>query len=87
MRTRQTNQRTEPQISQQRQFSEFARNGTFESIVFCSNRMARKCEQAWHSFQRDKPIHVPRSSRVNDVSSPSSLRIDPVSRLRAVQTE
>jgi hypothetical protein len=85
MSTRQTNPRTKIQLSQQRQFSEFARNWTRELTEPCSNRMARKCEQAWHSCQQDKPIHVRSTSLVKDVSSPSSLGMEPVSWLYPVQ--
>jgi hypothetical protein len=84
---RQTNPRTEPQQSQWHQFSEFARNRARELIKFCSNRMARKCELAWHSCQQDKYIHVPSHSKVNDVSAPSSLGMEPVSPLKPVQRE
>jgi hypothetical protein len=49
IRKRYTNPRTEPQISQRRQLFEFARNGTSELIMICSNRMARKCELGGHS--------------------------------------
>jgi hypothetical protein len=86
--TRPTTPRTERQCSQKCQASEFSRNGTRELIFICSNRMARKCEQAWHSYeQEDKPIHVQRKRAINDVSSPSSLGMEPVSRLSAVQIE
>jgi hypothetical protein len=79
--------RTEIQLSQPQKFCEFARNGTRELIMICSNRMARKCEQAWHPYKKDKPIHVPSHSSVNDVSSPSSLGIWPVSWLYSDGTE
>jgi hypothetical protein len=79
IRIRQTNPRTERQESQQRQFFEFDRNWTRELIIIWSNRMARACEQACHSYEQDKPIHVLRYSWVNNVSSPSWLGIEPVS--------
>jgi hypothetical protein len=85
IRTRQINPRTEPQLSQRRQCSEFARNGSRQLIIICTNRMARKCEQAWHDYKQDTPIHVPRSSRVNDASRPSSLRMELESWLFPVQ--
>jgi hypothetical protein len=78
-RTRWTNARTEPQESQCGQFSEVARNGTRELIFIWRNRMARKCEQAWHSYEQDIPIHVPSLSIFNEGSSPSSLGMEPVS--------
>jgi hypothetical protein len=84
MTTRHINPRTEIQRSQRCKFSEFARNGTRELIRSCSNS---KCEQAWHSCHQDTPIHVQRSSQVNDISSPSSLGMKPVSWLRSVQIE
>jgi hypothetical protein len=87
-KTRQT--RTDGQPNQQGKCSEFARNCTRELISTCSNnRMARKwCEQAWrHSCQQEKPIHVRTYSSVNSVSSPSSLGMEPVSRLPTVRTE
>jgi hypothetical protein len=87
MPTRQTNALTKPQLSQRRQFSEFARNGTRELIIICSKIMARKCEQAWHSCQQDKSIHVLSDSRINEVSSPSSTGIEPVSWFCPVQIE
>jgi hypothetical protein len=85
--SRQNNARTEVQYSQQRQFSEFARNWTRELISLYSNRMASKCEQAWHSCQQEKQIHVRRRSLDNNVSSPSSLGIEPVSWLVSIQIE
>jgi hypothetical protein len=85
--TRQTNPRTEPQLCQRRKFSQFARNGTRELIISCPNRMASKCEQAWHSYEQDKPIHIPSDRWVNHVSSPSSLGIEFVSWLWSVQIE
>jgi hypothetical protein len=78
MPSRQTNPRTERKMFQRLQFSEFARNGTRELIRICSNRMASKCENAWHACQHDKSIRVPSDSPVNAVSSPSSLGIDPL---------
>jgi hypothetical protein len=87
IRTRQTNPRTEIQSSQRRQFFEFDRNWTRKAINIWSNRMARTCEKACLSCQQDKPIHVPRYSRVNDVSSLSSIGIEPVSRLESDQVE
>jgi hypothetical protein len=39
------------------------------------------------SWEPDKPIHVRSASRVNEVSSPSSLGIEPVSSFKADQTE
>jgi hypothetical protein len=80
---RKNNARTEEQVIQQRQFSELARNWTGELIIICSNRMVRKCEQASHSCERDKPMHVRRYSRVNKVSAPSSLGIFPLSWLES----
>jgi hypothetical protein len=79
IRTSQTNPRAEPQRSQQGKFSEFARNWTRELIKICSNRMARKCEHGWHSCQQDKPMYIRNHSSVNNVPSPSSLGIEPVS--------
>jgi hypothetical protein len=87
MQTRQSNARTENQKIQRRQCSEFARNGTRDSIISCSNRMASKCEQVWHSCQQDNPMHVPRISTSNDASAPISLGIEPVSWLYSVQIE
>jgi hypothetical protein len=87
MRTRQTNARTEPKRSQRRQCSEFARNRPSELIRICSNTMARKCEQAWHSCEQDKPFHVLSDRIINPVSAPSSLGIDPVSWLVPNGTE
>jgi hypothetical protein len=49
--------------------------------------MARKCEQDWHSYEQDKPIHVPSDSSVNDRISPSWLGIEPVSALLSAQIE
>ncbi len=37
--------------------------------------------------KQEKPIHVPSDRLVNDVSAPSSVGIEPVSRLYADQTE
>jgi hypothetical protein len=85
--TRQTEPRTERQRSQQRQFSEFARNGTRELIISWWNRMVRKCEQAWHSNEQDRRTHVPSHSSVNEAISPSSLGVEPVSWLVADWTE
>ena len=87
MPTRQTNPRTEPQFIQRRQCSEFAGNGTREFIRNCSNRMERKCEQARHSLEKDKSIHVQRYNVVNDVSAPSLLGMEPVSWFQPVQIE
>jgi hypothetical protein len=56
-------------------------------ILLWCNRMASKCEQAWHSCQQDKPIHVPSHSKVNDLSSPRLLGIEAVSWLSSVRTE
>jgi hypothetical protein len=77
--TRQTNPRTEFQYTQRRQFSEFARNGTRELTIIWWNRMTRKCEQAWHSYEQGKPIHVQRSRYANDASSPNSVGMEPMS--------
>jgi hypothetical protein len=79
MPSRHTNPHTEFQAKQRSQFSEFARNRTRMLIINCSNRMARKCEQRWHSYEQDPPIHVRRWRKLNDVSSPSSLGMEPVS--------
>jgi hypothetical protein len=87
LRTRWTNPRTEPQSSQRRKFFEFARNWTRELIITWWNRLARKCEPAWHSYEQDSPIHVPRYIQVNDVSSLSSLGMEPVSWLSPDGTE
>jgi hypothetical protein len=87
MPTRHINPRTEKQIIQRCQCSEFARNGTGELIFNCSNKMVRKCEQAWHSCQQDTSIHVLRSSRVNDVRSRRPLGMEPVRSLDPVQIE
>jgi hypothetical protein len=38
-----------------------------------------KCEQAWHSYEHNKAMHVPSHSEVNEVSAPSLLGIEPVS--------
>jgi hypothetical protein len=85
MPTRQTHPRTDIQESQRSKFSEFARNGPCELIRPCSNRTASKCEQAWHSYEQDKRMHVQSHSPVNDVSSPSSLGMEPLSWLDPVQ--
>jgi hypothetical protein len=45
--------------------------------------MVSKCEEAWHSGQQVKPIHVLSDNSVKDVSSPSSLGMEPVSPLLA----
>jgi hypothetical protein len=87
--TRQTtNTRTEAQIISRHQCSEFGWNGTSELIWPCSNRMARKCEQAWLSCYQDKqPIHVQRCTIPKEVSAPSSVGMEPLSWLVAVKTE
>jgi hypothetical protein len=87
MPKRQINPRTERQLSQGREFSEFARNGTSELIIIWWNRMARKCELAWHSCQQDNTIYVQRIRVVNNASSPSSIGIEPVSWFSSVQIE
>jgi hypothetical protein len=87
MRTRQTNARTEKQPSQRGKFSEFARNWPRELIIIWSNRIARKCERAWYLYEQDKPMHVRRYRWVKDVSSPSSLGINPVSWFWSDQAE
>jgi hypothetical protein len=54
-----------------------------------------RCEQAaWHSFihshEQDKPnqsIHVPNERSINNVISPSSLGMEPVSWLYPIRTE
>jgi hypothetical protein len=84
---RHINPRTEPHASQRCQFSKFARNVSRKLIIIYSNIMARKCEQGWHSYEQDKPIHVQSHRPVNDVSFPSSLGMEPVSWLSAVQIE
>jgi hypothetical protein len=82
------NPRTEQQCSQSRGLSEFTRNGTHELIIIWCNRMARKCEQSWHSCKQEvPPIHVLSHSVVNELSSPSSLAMEPVSWLSSVQIE
>jgi hypothetical protein len=85
--TKWNNPRTEIQWSQRRKVTEFARNGTREFIRPCSKRMARKCEQAWHSYEKGKSIHVLRYIVFNIVSFPSSLGMGPVSLLSSVQIE
>jgi hypothetical protein len=87
IRPRQTNPRTERQPSQQRQVSELARNWTRELIISWWKRMARKCEQACHSYKQGKPIHVQSTSWFNNVRSPSSIGIEPVSWLKPDQIE
>ncbi len=49
--------------------------------------MARKGEQAWHSYEQDKPIHILRNNLVNYVSALSLLRMEPMSWLPSVQIE
>jgi hypothetical protein len=87
MRTRKTNGRTKGQFSQRLQCSEFDRNWSRKLIIIWSNKLARKCEQAWQSSEQDKPMHVRRCSIVNDVSAPSSFGIEPVSWSESVQIE